>query len=305
MLLFHFGDVPLVTLLANVLAAPAVAPALLLGLVAAGAALVWLPLGALLGLAAQVPMRYLELIANVAREGARSLTSPREGARSCCWSARRSSVALALALRTAGGRRGSRDRRGGGRPADRRVVLGRARRARPTSLTAHVPRRRPGRRGPRHDARGRDDPDRRRARRGAGRDRARGLGRQAARRPSSRAIRTPTTSSGCPAVLARIPRSAGARSPGARRRQRSRRDLDRAIADEGVPVRTPARGRLLTVGDLRIDVLSPDRCWTSTESDTNNDALRAARVASATTSCSSRPSARNRRRAGSSTTARR
>ena len=63
--MFHFGDVPLVTLLANVLAAPAVAPALLLGLVAAGASLLWAPLGALLGAVAQAPMRYLELVANV------------------------------------------------------------------------------------------------------------------------------------------------------------------------------------------------------------------------------------------------
>jgi competence protein ComEC len=27
------------------------------------------------------------------------------------------------------------------------------------------------------------------------------------------------------------------------------------------------------VGDLRLDILSPDRCWTGTESDTNNDAI--------------------------------
>ena len=28
-----------------------------------------------------------------------------------------------------------------------------------------------------------------------------------------------------------------------------------------------------TVGDLRLDILSPNECWTGTESDTNNDAL--------------------------------
>jgi competence protein ComEC len=27
------------------------------------------------------------------------------------------------------------------------------------------------------------------------------------------------------------------------------------------------------VGDLRVDILSPDRCWTGTESDANNDAI--------------------------------
>jgi competence protein ComEC len=49
--------------------------------------------------------------------------------------------------------------------------------------------------------------------------------------------------------------------------------LARAIRDEEVPVRTPWAGEVLHVGDLRIDVLSPDRCWSGTESDTNNDAL--------------------------------
>jgi competence protein ComEC len=27
------------------------------------------------------------------------------------------------------------------------------------------------------------------------------------------------------------------------------------------------------VGDVRLEILSPDRCWTGTESDTNNDAI--------------------------------
>ncbi|MGH2539280.1 MAG: ComEC/Rec2 family competence protein, partial [Actinomycetota bacterium] len=65
-LLFHFHDVPGVTLIANVIAAPTVAPSLLFGLVAAGAGIASEPLGHLLGLGAQVPMRALELIANVA-----------------------------------------------------------------------------------------------------------------------------------------------------------------------------------------------------------------------------------------------
>ena len=32
-------------------------------------------------------------------------------------------------------------------------------------------------------------------------------------------------------------------------------------------------GDTFTVGDLRLDVLSPDRCWADTDSDTNNDSL--------------------------------
>ena len=65
-LLYHFHDVPGVTLLANVVAAPTVAPSLLLGLVAAGLGIVSEPIGHLVGLAAQAPMRALQLIANVA-----------------------------------------------------------------------------------------------------------------------------------------------------------------------------------------------------------------------------------------------
>jgi len=49
--------------------------------------------------------------------------------------------------------------------------------------------------------------------------------------------------------------------------------LDDAIVDERVPVQHPRAGATYTVGDLRLDVLSPDRCWTGTESDTNNDAI--------------------------------
>ena len=37
--------------------------------------------------------------------------------------------------------------------------------------------------------------------------------------------------------------------------------------------RSPDAGATFTVGGLRLDVLSPDRCWSGTESDTNNDAI--------------------------------
>jgi competence protein ComEC len=49
--------------------------------------------------------------------------------------------------------------------------------------------------------------------------------------------------------------------------------LDDAIADEHVPEQHPRAGATYTVGDLRLDILSPDRCWTGTESDSNNDAM--------------------------------
>jgi competence protein ComEC len=59
LLLLHFGAVPTVTLLANVLAFPAVGMSLLLGTLSAGAALVVAPAGRVLGLAAQAPLGYL------------------------------------------------------------------------------------------------------------------------------------------------------------------------------------------------------------------------------------------------------
>jgi competence protein ComEC len=49
--------------------------------------------------------------------------------------------------------------------------------------------------------------------------------------------------------------------------------LDAAIADERVPVRYPRAGDSIIVGDLRLDVVSPDRCWMGTNSDMNNDSL--------------------------------
>src|SRR5918992_4132298 len=59
LLLLLFGTVPTVTLLANVLAFPAVAPALLLGSVAAALALAWPHLGQEVGRLAEMPLGFL------------------------------------------------------------------------------------------------------------------------------------------------------------------------------------------------------------------------------------------------------
>jgi competence protein ComEC len=40
-----------------------------------------------------------------------------------------------------------------------------------------------------------------------------------------------------------------------------------------VPQEHPASGDVYVVGDLRFDVLGPDRCWDGTNSDPNNDSL--------------------------------
>jgi competence protein ComEC len=63
-LLFHFREVPGVTILANLLAFPGVSPALLLGLGAAATGLAIPAAGHVLAAIALVPMRYLELVAD-------------------------------------------------------------------------------------------------------------------------------------------------------------------------------------------------------------------------------------------------
>ncbi|MFN2589815.1 MAG: ComEC/Rec2 family competence protein, partial [Actinomycetota bacterium] len=75
-ILYHFGAVPTVTLPANVLAFPAVAPGMLFGLAAGAAGLLWRPLGHALGVLSVAPLRYLETLADrLARSPLPSITS--------------------------------------------------------------------------------------------------------------------------------------------------------------------------------------------------------------------------------------
>jgi len=80
---------------------------------------------------------------------------------------------------------------------------------------------------------------------------------------------------GLPAVLARFPTSlvldSGCRPPEGR--SLPYRAFLTSVRSEGVPERRPVRGDRFFVGRLRIDVLSPDRCWEGTNSDANNDSL--------------------------------
>ena len=64
LLQLRFGVVPTSTLLANVLAFPAVAPALLLGVPAAMLGVIWPPAGGALGRLATIPLEYLMVIAD-------------------------------------------------------------------------------------------------------------------------------------------------------------------------------------------------------------------------------------------------
>jgi competence protein ComEC len=80
---------------------------------------------------------------------------------------------------------------------------------------------------------------------------------------------------GLPAVLARIPVSvvfdSGCRTPESD--SPPYQAFLRAIRDEAIPERHPVAGDAVVVGDLRLDILSPDRCWRSTNSDPNNDSI--------------------------------
>ena len=268
-LLFHFGDVPLVTILANVLAAPAVAPALLLGLVAAGASLLWGPLGLALGALARLPMLYLETIANLLGKAPVAHITSRGGPLVLIVGA--ALVAgLAYALRH-------------GRRPPRAVVLGVVAALPVLTWSTALGQGPPPTLVVRFLDVGQGDAALITSPSGAtilvdgGPDEeqvATELAALGVKRLDLLVASHPHADHivGLPAVLARIrPRSSCSRA--ATTRPRSSRILDGAIGDERVPVQHPRAGDALTVGDIRIDVLSPDRCWTDTESDANNDAF--------------------------------
>ena len=77
---------------------------------------------------------------------------------------------------------------------------------------------------------------------------------------------------GLPAVLSRFPVGL-VLEPGCPDTSAMQTDLDTAIDAEHIPVRYPRVGDTFSVGSARLDVLSPDRCWVETNSDPNNDSL--------------------------------
>jgi competence protein ComEC len=268
-LLFHFHDVPGVTLLANVMAAPTVAPSLLLGLVAAACGIVAEPLGHLVGLAAQAPMRALQLIANVAgRAPVAHITSRGGPAVLVVGSAL--VVALTVALRT------------GWRPPRRAVIAGvlalpvlvwnsAASVGPPSSLTVRFLDVGQG------DAALVTTPAGVTMLIDGGPDEelvATELAALGVKRIDVVVASHPHADHvvGLPSVLARF-QVGVVLQPGCPSTSSLQVDLDRAIADEGIEVRTPWAGETFVVGDVRLDVLSPHECYTGTESDTNNDAL--------------------------------
>lgn len=268
-LLFHFHDVPGVTLIANVVAAPTVAPSLLLGLAAAAVGLIAEPIGHLVGLGAQVPMRALELIANVAgRAPVAHITS--RGGPIVLLAGAAIVAATTLALRT------------GWKPPRRAIIACIA--VLPllvwNSATSVGP---PSALTVRFFDVGQGDaalvttpggvtmlvdggPDEDLV--------ATELAALGVKRLDVVVASHPHADHviGLPSVFARF-QVGLVLQPGCPSTSALQVEVDDAIADEGIDVRTPWAGESFTVGDVRLDVLSPHECYVGTESDTNNDAL--------------------------------
>lgn len=270
LLLYHFGVVPTVALPANVLAFPAVAPAMLLGLLAGAVGLLLPPLGLALGLAARLPLAYLEGVAHhLARAPLPSITSP--GGQ---WPLLVGGVA-AVAL----GGWWLRSGRRLGRPA----ALGLAVALPVVLLAAGLRSGPPGRFTVTFFDVGQGDAALVRSARGAtvlvdgGPDQhevARKLAALGVRRLDLLVATHPHADhiAGLPAVLARF-RVALVLEPGCGGDPPFQDDLQRALRSAGVPVRRPLPGTVLLVGDLRAEVLGPDGCFTGTDSDPNNDSI--------------------------------
>jgi len=268
-LLFHFHEVPGVTIAANLLAFPAVSPALLLGLAAGGTGVFLMPIGRALAMAALVPMRYLELVADrLATAPVAWITSSGgflplvAGVLLVCVSAwwLRSGRQLPRAAVIAGGAL-----------VPLFVWVTALSAGPPSHLVVHFFSVGEG------DAAlvttpagasilidGGPDPE------------------QVATKLSALGVKRLDVAIashphadhivGFPAVFARFPVGL-LLEPGCPDPSPIYANLLLAAREEGIPVRHPRTGDAVTVGDVHLDVLSPSRCFTGTESDPNNDAL--------------------------------
>jgi competence protein ComEC len=270
LLLYHFGAVPLVSIPANLLAFPAVAPAMLMGLAAGVTGMLWHAGAVVMAGVARIPLQYLELLADrLARSPLPSITSPGEQILVLIVG---SGVVAAVGWWLRSGR------------SLRRPVLvaaglvlplfawsGALRSGPPGELTvtffdvgqgdaALV--RSPGGATALIDA----GPD-------AGQV-ARELAALGVRRLDL-VVATHAHADhvgGLPSVLARFPVSLVV-DPGCEGDSPFYADFLRAVEEAGAPFEHPAEGAVLTVADLRVEVLGPDGCYVGTESDPNNDSL--------------------------------
>lgn len=268
LLLYYFHEVPVSTVAANVLAFPAVPPALLIGLAAATTGIVFEPLGRLLSFVAQVPMRYLEAVADrLARAPIPWITG---GGIASLVLGLAAAIAIAWWLRS--GWRLPRRALVAGLVLLPLVVWSSALSAGPpTSLTVRF-----------FDV-GQGD--------SALLTSPGGVSMLVDGGPDPAHVATELVAlgvkrldlviashphadhvTGLPAVLARIP-VALMLEPGCRDDSPDGAALDEAATSERLTVRLPRAGEVMTLGDVRLEFLSPDRCWSDTESDTNNDAI--------------------------------
>jgi competence protein ComEC len=268
LLLYYFNEVPVSTLAANVLAFPAVPPALLIGLAAATTGIVFEPLARLLSLVAQVPMRYLEAVADrLARAPIPWITG---GGIASLVLGLAAAIAIAWWLRS------------GRRLPRRALVVGLAllpllvwssalSAGPPSSLTVRffdvgqgdaALLTSPG--GVAMLVDGGPDPA----------QVATELVALGVRRLDLVVASHPHADHviGLPAVLGRIPVGL-LLEPGCKDDSPDGAALEEAATSEHVTVRHPRAGDVMTLGDVRLEFLSPDRCWRGTESDTNNDAI--------------------------------
>ena len=268
LLLYYFHEVPVSTVAANVLAFPAVPPALLIGLAAATTGIVFAPLGRLLSVVAQVPMRYLEAVADrLARAPIPWITG---GGLPSLVLGLMAAVLFAWWLRS--GRRLPRKAMvvglglvplllwssalSAGPPSELTVRFFDVGQGDAALLTS------PG--GVAILVDGGPEPD----------QVATELVALGVRRLDLVIASHPHADHvvGLPAVLARIPVGL-LLEPGCKDESPDGAALDEAATSEHIAVRHPRAGDVLQVGDVRLEILSPDRCWSGTESDTNNDAI--------------------------------
>jgi competence protein ComEC len=270
LLLHYFGAVPTVTVIANLLAAPAVGPGMLLGLLAAAIGVVWTTGGVVIAAAARIPIGYIEgLAAQLARWPLPSLTSSGGRAwqlaagvaavtgaawwiRSGCRLSRRGVLALGVvfALFTAANAFAA------GTPRGLSVTFFNVGQGDAALVRS------PG--GAAILIDGGPDPEQ-----VAAKLAATGVHRLdvvVATHPHADHV------AGLPAVLARYPVGV-VLDPGCPGDSPFYAAFLRAVAASGDPVRHPRAGQRLQVGDVRIEVLGPEHCAHGTESDPNNDSL--------------------------------
>ena len=270
LLLYHFGLVPTVTLLANVLAFPSVAPAMILGLAAGCVGLASAAAGSMLAAAARLPLGYLAGVAHwLARAPFPMVTSPGDQVVALVGG-------LGVVLAAAWWLRSNRSLPRPALPLALAVVglfvwMGAVRAGPPSLLTvtffdvgqgdaALV--RSPGGASILIDG-GPDDHHVTRELAALG---VRRLDLVVATHPHADHV------AGLPSVLGRFA-VALVVDPGCEGDSPFHAEFLRAVRRAGVPLRHPRPGMSLTVGDVRVEVLGPDRCFIATESDPNNDSL--------------------------------